>query len=119
MTPRVRHSEHQRQRARRDQRGGPDEIEVDPRATQDADAKFLEDEHRHDSRHRQIASRVQAGGKERGAYACARGVHVGGIVERLYRDIRALRIYEGATEIQRMLVGRELLKARAREGENS
>jgi alkylation response protein AidB-like acyl-CoA dehydrogenase len=45
----------------------------------------------------------------------ARGVHVGGIVERLYRDIRALRIYEGATEIQRMLVGRELLKARTRE----
>jgi alkylation response protein AidB-like acyl-CoA dehydrogenase len=45
----------------------------------------------------------------------ARGVHVGGTVERLYRDIRALRIYEGATEIQRMLVGRELLKARTRE----
>lgn len=41
----------------------------------------------------------------------ARGVRVGEIVERLYRDIRALRIYEGATEVQRMLVGRELLKA--------
>ena len=41
----------------------------------------------------------------------ARGVQVGEVVERLYRDIRALRIYEGATEVQRMLVGREMLKA--------
>jgi acyl-CoA dehydrogenase len=40
----------------------------------------------------------------------ARGVRVGEIVERLYRDIRALRIYEGASEVQRMLVGREILK---------
>ena len=39
------------------------------------------------------------------------GVRVGGIVERLYRDIRALRIYEGATEVQRLLVGRETLKS--------
>jgi acyl-CoA dehydrogenase len=41
----------------------------------------------------------------------ARGVRVGEVIERLYRDIRALRIYEGATEVQRMLVGREMLKA--------
>jgi acyl-CoA dehydrogenase len=40
----------------------------------------------------------------------ARGVRVGEVVERLYRDVRALRIYEGATEVQRMLVGREMLK---------
>jgi acyl-CoA dehydrogenase len=40
----------------------------------------------------------------------ARGVRVGEIIERLYRDIRALRIYEGASEVQRMLVGREMLK---------
>ncbi len=39
-----------------------------------------------------------------------RGVRTGEIVERLYRDIRALRIYEGATEVQRLLVGREILK---------
>jgi acyl-CoA dehydrogenase len=38
------------------------------------------------------------------------GVRVGSVVERLYRDIRALRIYEGATEVQRLLVGRETLK---------
>ncbi len=40
-----------------------------------------------------------------------RGVRVGEVVERLYRDIRSLRIYEGATEVQRLLVGRETLKA--------
>ena len=39
------------------------------------------------------------------------GVRVGTVVERLYRDVRALRIYEGATEVQRLLVGRETLKS--------
>jgi len=38
-----------------------------------------------------------------------RGVVRGEIVEHLYRDIRALRIYEGATEVQKLIVGRELL----------
>lgn len=31
-------------------------------------------------------------------------------VERLYREIRALRIYEGATEVQQLIIGRELLR---------
>ena len=31
-------------------------------------------------------------------------------VERLYREIRALRIYEGATEVQLLIIARELLK---------
>lgn len=35
-------------------------------------------------------------------------------VERLYREIRALRIYEGATEVQLLIIARELLKAQAR-----
>jgi alkylation response protein AidB-like acyl-CoA dehydrogenase len=39
-----------------------------------------------------------------------RGVRVGEIVERLYREIRALRIYEGATEVQKLIIGRELMK---------
>jgi acyl-CoA dehydrogenase len=39
-----------------------------------------------------------------------RGVRVGEIVERLYREIRALRIYEGATEVQKLIVARELLR---------
>jgi acyl-CoA dehydrogenase len=40
-----------------------------------------------------------------------RGVVSGEMVERLYREIRALRIYEGATEVQRLIVAREILKA--------
>lgn len=31
-------------------------------------------------------------------------------VERLYRDIRALRIHEGATEVWKLIIARELLK---------
>ena len=38
------------------------------------------------------------------------GVVSGETVERLYREIRALRIYEGATEVQKLIVGRELLR---------
>ena len=39
-----------------------------------------------------------------------RGVVHGEVLERLYREIRALRIYEGATEVQQLIIGRELLK---------
>jgi len=39
------------------------------------------------------------------------GVQVGSVVESLYREIRALRIYEGATEVQRLIIGRDLLAA--------
>jgi len=46
----------------------------------------------------------------------ARGVRAGEIVERLYREIRALRIYEGATEVQKLIVARELLKDGVRIG---
>jgi Acyl-CoA dehydrogenases len=38
------------------------------------------------------------------------GVRVGVKVESLYREIRALRIYEGATEVQKLIVARELLR---------
>jgi acyl-CoA dehydrogenase len=38
------------------------------------------------------------------------GVKKGCIVESLYREIRALRIYEGATEVQHLIIGRDLLK---------
>lgn len=41
------------------------------------------------------------------------GVKHGHIAERLYREIRALRIYEGATEVQKMIIGREVLAAGA------
>jgi acyl-CoA dehydrogenase len=39
------------------------------------------------------------------------GVKVGSVVESLYREIRALRIYEGATEVQQLIVGRDVLGA--------
>jgi alkylation response protein AidB-like acyl-CoA dehydrogenase len=39
------------------------------------------------------------------------GVVAGSITERLYRDVRALRIYEGTSEIQKMIIARELQKA--------
>ena len=38
------------------------------------------------------------------------GVKSGQVVERLYREIRALRIYEGASEVQQLVIGRELLR---------
>jgi acyl-CoA dehydrogenase len=41
------------------------------------------------------------------------GVQSGNTVETLYREIRSLRIYEGATEVQQLIVGRDLLKAYA------
>jgi acyl-CoA dehydrogenase len=41
------------------------------------------------------------------------GVRSGSKVEQLYREIRALRIYEGATEVQKVIIARETLKSRA------
>jgi acyl-CoA dehydrogenase len=39
-----------------------------------------------------------------------RGVVSDEPVERLYRKIRALRIYEGASEVQQIIIARELSK---------
>ncbi len=41
------------------------------------------------------------------------GVRVGSTVEHLYRDIRSLRIYEGATEVQQLIIGKAVLKGAA------
>lgn len=46
------------------------------------------------------------------------GVTKGTVVERLHRDVRAPLIYEGTSEIQRIIIARDLLKTAARaEGE--
>jgi acyl-CoA dehydrogenase len=39
-----------------------------------------------------------------------RGVVSGNMVERLYREIRSLRIYEGATEVQKLVIARQVMK---------
>ena len=46
----------------------------------------------------------------------ANGVVVGNILERLYRDVRALRIYEGTSEIQRLIITKHLLKQEQPDG---
>jgi acyl-CoA dehydrogenase len=43
----------------------------------------------------------------------AEGVVKGSVPERLYREVRALRIYEGTTEIQKLILARELRKGRS------
>ena len=40
----------------------------------------------------------------------ARGLQQGHLLERLYREVRAPRIYEGASEVQRTIIARELLR---------
>ena len=59
--------------------------------------------HATESAQRVIDSAVQM----HGGAGVTRGVKV----ESLYRDIRALRIYEGASEVQRQIIARDLLKA--------
>ena len=39
------------------------------------------------------------------------GVVSGMPVESLYREIRALRIYEGATEVQQLIIGKAVLQS--------
>jgi acyl-CoA dehydrogenase len=41
-----------------------------------------------------------------------RGVQRGSVPERLYREIRALRIYEGTSEIQKLVIAAQLLEVR-------
>ena len=47
------------------------------------------------------------------------GVTRGEVVERLYREVRALRIYEGTSEIQRLVIAEQVLKMMREEPELS
>jgi len=44
------------------------------------------------------------------------GVLAGSVTEQLYREIRALRIYEGTSEIQKLIIANQILKSAAGEG---
>ena len=70
-----------------------------PRVTREAAMAKLFATDRAQERHRQGGAACTA------AMAYARG-H---IVERLYREIRALRIYEGASEVQKVIIARQVL----------
>ena len=39
-----------------------------------------------------------------------RGVTVGEVAERLYREVRALRIYEGTSEVQKLVIARSMFE---------
>jgi acyl-CoA dehydrogenase len=41
------------------------------------------------------------------------GVRTGQMVESLYREIRALRIYEGASDVQRVIIARQTVENNA------
>ena len=67
--------------------------------------------------YRSEVARAKLFATENASWVCDRAVqHFGGlgvkrgvIVERLYRDVRALRIYEGTSEIQKLVLAKELL----------
>jgi acyl-CoA dehydrogenase len=46
----------------------------------------------------------------------ARALQQGHLLEHLYREVRAPRIYEGASEVQRSIIGRELYRGSGRGG---
>ena len=46
------------------------------------------------------------------------GVRTGHVVESLYREIRALRIYEGTSEIQKLVIAGQLLESASHEGQS-
>ncbi|MGI8666904.1 MAG: acyl-CoA dehydrogenase family protein [Jatrophihabitans sp.] len=49
----------------------------------------------------------------------AAGLQRGHLLEHLYRDVRSLRIYEGASEIQRGIIGRAIIGREATSGEST
>lgn len=78
-------------------------------------AAWLRDQGRSITREAAMAKLVATEGAQRVIDAALQmfgglGVAHGQMVESLYREIRALRIYEGASEVQQLIIGRELIK---------
>jgi acyl-CoA dehydrogenase len=65
----------------------------------------------------QAVARAKLFATETASWVCDRAVqHHGGlgvkrgtVVERLFREVRALRIYEGTSEVQKLILAKELL----------
>ena len=81
--------EQSRHNPRDDQRNGPYEVEIEPRALQDADAQFFIDDHRDEPRHQELSERMNddGDGGEPGMIqqteTCAvAGVRVGALMRR-------------------------------------
>ena len=89
--------------------------EVDSAALLVYRAAWARDQGRNVTKEAAMAKLVATEGAQRVVDAAVqmfggRGVRRGEIVESLYREVRALRIYEGASEVQQLIIGRELLK---------
>src|SRR5207253_4817044 len=90
-------------------------VAVDTAALLTCRAAWLRDQGRTVTREAAMAKLAATEGAQRVVDAAVQlwggeGVRSGEVVERLYRDIRALRIYEGASEVQQLIIARELLK---------
>jgi acyl-CoA dehydrogenase len=91
-------------------------LAVDASALLIARAAWQQDERRRDDRRAAAMAKLHATESAQQVIDAAVQMHGGmgvtkGVkVEELYREIRALRIYEGASEVQRQIIARDLLK---------
>jgi acyl-CoA dehydrogenase len=91
-------------------------LALDASALLIARAAWQQDERSRDNRRAAAMAKLNATEKAQAIIDAAvqmhggMGVTKGAKVEELYREIRALRIYEGASEVQRQIIARDLLK---------
>jgi acyl-CoA dehydrogenase len=91
-------------------------LAIDASALLIARAAWQQDERSRDNRRAAAMAKLNATEEAQKVIdACVQmhgglGVTKGAKVEELYREIRALRIYEGASEVQRQIIARDLLK---------
>jgi acyl-CoA dehydrogenase len=93
---------------------------IDASALLVARAAWAQDQGNHDTRRAAAMAKLHATEQAQQVIDAAvqlhggLGVTKGAKVEELYREIRALRIYEGASEVQRRIIARDLLKESAK-----